>query len=170
MRGARHAGGDDEVPVAHPRAAGHRHSTSGRIECERAHAEHQVDVVVGVPRTRPQGQIGGIRLSGQQRLRERRTVVGCVKLVAEQPDRPVPAAGAQRLAAALGGEAGADDDHAGAHDARPSRGRAARTGRRPITRRRKSARIGAPVASMKVRSHGVDASVPAPTAWATPSA
>ncbi len=49
-------------------------------------------------------------LAGEQRLRERRAVVGRVRLGADHRDRAVVAAGAQRLGAALRGEAGADED------------------------------------------------------------
>ena len=97
------------------------------VEPSRGPPEQQLDVLLVVPRRRPERWITPARK--KQFLRERRPVVRCDRLRADDPDAPAMTTGAQGLDRALGGEAAADDEDAGVHPgmvggARPSAGKA----------------------------------------------
>ena len=115
-RGA--AGRDQQLLVAQLLAGVEPHGAGARVERLGAGAEQELDPFLLVP---PGGPVGdGLLLdrAGQQLLRERRPVVGWVGLGADDPDRPVVAAAAERLRAALGRQAAADDqDSSVAHHA-----------------------------------------------------
>ena len=53
-----------------------------------------------------------VRAGRQQLLRERRAIVGAVRLAADDPHRTFIAAATQRLGAALRRQPAADDEHA----------------------------------------------------------
>ena len=111
---ARHAGqrpragarGDQQLVVVQPLAVGERDGAPPGVERARGDAEPQLDVVVGVPARGPEG---GVDLSEQTLLRQRRAVVRAHGLVADDGHRTVVAGGPQHLDAALGGESPAHD-------------------------------------------------------------
>ena len=101
--------------------------------------------MLGVPARRAQRDLAGLGRARQQALGQRRAVVGRVLFVADEADGSLPSPCAQRLAAALAGEARADDHDAGAHPDRPLGGGTRRARRAPPAEamheeRRRSAR------------------------------
>ena len=114
--GARERAGARRWRSARGRRAARRRSPwapCGRgIERDGRVAEPQLDAVLGVPGGGPQRERVVVHRARQALLGERRAVVGQPPLVADERDRAVVAAPAQRLGAALRGEAGADEDDA----------------------------------------------------------
>ena len=110
VRSACACGSAGERPGAAPVATSSRsYGTARRVEVDavargrRPRCRAQLDAVLGVPGSRAQREIRP--LAREDRLGERRAVVGRVRLGADHGDRAVVAVGAQRLGAALGGEA-----------------------------------------------------------------
>ena len=81
------------------------------VELARAHAEQQLDLVLVVPLVA--AKLARTRLldGGEDRLRQRWTVVRAQGLLADDPDAARESLPAQRLAAALRGEAAPGDQH-----------------------------------------------------------
>ena len=110
QRAHHRAGGQQQLRVPQPLAAGQLDLVLGRLQRADRRAEPQVDVVLGVPLRRVHPGRLPLLLAEQVALGQRRSLVRRLVLVAEQHHRPVEALGAQRLGRLRAGQAGAHDD------------------------------------------------------------
>ena len=105
-------GGEHQAAPAHRLPADARAPGAG-IEAIHARAGPQLDVTAGPEPGVAQGQARGRAVPSEQLLRERRALVGRVRLLAGDHDAPAEPPGAERLRAAGAGEAGSHDEHVG---------------------------------------------------------
>jgi hypothetical protein len=87
------------------------------VQRPRSAPEQELDAAIGVPAARPQGERLRVELAGQDLLGERRAVVGHEGLGTHERDAAAVPGPAQRLAAALRGQAASGDDDPCAHTA-----------------------------------------------------
>ena len=103
------AGGQQQPVVGEPLAAVELELAARGVEAGRRHAGAQFDVVLGVEARRMDGGRLAVRLAAQVVLRERRALVGPLRLGAQQYEAAVEALLAQGLGGLGAGEAGPDD-------------------------------------------------------------
>ena len=108
------------VASARPRQAevapvGEPHAPAGAVDRLHPHAGDELDVALGeqIAPAQHQAVLGG--LAGEQRLRQRRPLIGRMRLVADHHQRAVIALGAQRFGDLQPRLRGADDDDGVGH-------------------------------------------------------
>ena len=104
------AGGDHESVVREALAAGERDAARGEIEAARLHAEAQIEAQRIEGLRLGQRELLRLAVAAQHFLRERRAVVGAMRLVAHQHEPAVEALTPQRFGAAEPGQGSADHD------------------------------------------------------------
>ena len=91
----------------------------GEVDARRLHAEPEVDLLFAIELLGAQRQAGAVHRALEERLRQRRTLVGQVGLARQQDDRIVRAFLAQTGRGLDAGVTGADDDNRAARHERP---------------------------------------------------
>ncbi len=104
------AGGEQELVVGELGAVVERHAAGATVDLLGPPAEHQLDVRFVVEVGRLEEDPLELDVAGQKLLRQRRPLVGHVRLVAHQDDAAAEPAGAQAGDGLAGGVTGTDDE------------------------------------------------------------
>lgn len=88
------ARGDQQLPEREPASAGQQDLAPRGVESACALAEQQLDVMLGIPRLRPELERTLVELAGEKHLGQRWAVVRCMGLACDHADRPVVAVAA----------------------------------------------------------------------------
>ena len=110
------AGREGQPRIGQDLAVGEVHRLIGAVDRRHGDARHEGDILAGNRLGRTQGQSRRVHLAEQHGFRQRRPLIGRMRLAADQRDGAVIVLGAQRLGDLQAGLAGADD-----HDSRRHR-------------------------------------------------